>query len=225
MSILVVDDDRRVNEMICDIFDLENIETVSAYNGEQAITLIDKRSDIDLVILDIMMPVLDGWDTLEYIKKKSDAKVIILTALSGESDEVRAIRSGADDYVAKPFKRAVLLERAKRLISEKQTDNNFVYCSEDLELNLKERKVFVDGNEVRLTAKEFNLLELFLKNEKIVLTRDSLLDKVWGYEYFGSDRTIDTHIKMLRRAIGRHGEKIRTVRGVGYSFDAEVTKR
>lgn len=222
MSILVVDDDVRINELLTDIFTMEGYETFSAFDGEQALKLVEKNRNIDLIVLDVMMPEFDGWEVLSFVKDNTDCKVLMLTALSDENSEVKAIRSGADDYVAKPFKRAVLLERAKRLIAERTKERSLKYECEGLVLSVKEHKVYIDGNEVKLTAKEFNLLHLLMKNSSIVLTRESILDKIWGYIYDGNDRTIDTHIKMLRHSIGSYSDKIRTVRGVGYSFEGEV---
>lgn len=222
MTILVVDDDIRINELLCDIFSVEGYDTISAFDGEQALRRLEKNKDIDLVVLDVMMPEFDGWEVLKYLKDNTDCKVLMLTALSDEKSEVKAIRSGADDYVAKPFKRAVLLERAKRLVQERAKEKSLRYECDGLVLSVMEHKVYIDGNEVKMTAKEFNLLHLLMKNSSIVLSRETILDKIWGYVYDGNDRTIDTHIKMLRHSIGDYSDKIRTVRGVGYSFEGEV---
>jgi len=222
MKILVVDDDKNINELLCDIFSTEGYEVLSAFDGERALKKLEKNKNIDLIVLDIMMPELDGWEVLKYVKNNTDCKVLMLTALTDEKSEVTAIRSGADDYVAKPFKRAVLLERAKRLIQERTREKSRKYESDGLVLSVMEHKVYIDGNEVKMTAKEFNLLHLLMKNSSIVLSREAILDKIWGYVYDGNDRTIDTHIKMLRHSIGDYSDRIRTVRGVGYSFEGEV---
>ena len=222
MTILVVDDDIRINELLTDIFETEGYDTLSAFDGEEALRIIEKNKKIDLIVLDVMMPEFDGWEVLSFVKDNTDCKVLMLTALSDESSEVKAIRSGADDYVAKPFKRAVLLERAKRLISERKKEQSRRYECDGLVLSVMEHKVYIDSEEVKMTAKEFNLLHLLMKNSSIVLTREAILDKIWGYVYDGNDRTIDTHIKMLRHSIGAYSDKIRTVRGVGYSFEGEV---
>lgn len=222
MAILVVDDDIRINELLCDIFSTEGYEVLSSFDGERALKKLEKNKNIDLIVLDIMMPELDGWEVLKYVKDNTDCKVLMLTALTDEKSEVTAIRSGADDYVAKPFKRAVLLERAKRLIQERTREKSRKYESDGLVLSVMEHKVYIDGNEVKMTAKEFNLLHLLMKNSSIVLSREAILDKIWGYVYDGNDRTIDTHIKMLRHSIGDYSDRIRTVRGVGYSFEGEV---
>ena len=224
-KILVVDDDRRINELLVDIFSMEGFDVISAYDGEEAIEILDKVGDIDLIILDVMMPKIDGWDMLAYVKSRFDVKVLMLTALGEEDDEVRGIRSGADDFVVKPFKRAVLLERVKRLLSEYKDRNSVCYASGDLVLSQSECRVYVKGEAVKMTTKEYQLLMLLMKNPRRAISRDTILDKVWGFEYDGNDRTIDTHIKMLRQSLGEYGEKIRTIRGMGYSFDGEVTER
>ena len=152
-------------------------------------------------------------------------KVLILTALGSEMDEVRGLRSGADDYVAKPFRRAVLLERVKRLLSEYRLvrDKDF-YCGE-LCLKQSQCKVYIGNEEIKMTTKEYQLLQLLIKNNKVVLGRDTILDKIWGVGYDGNDRTVDTHIKMLRHSLGEpYNKYIRTVRGVGYCFDGDVTE-
>lgn len=224
-KILVVDDDIRINELITEIFNMEGFETVSAFDGSEAIAILEEANDIDVVILDIMMPKIDGWDSLAYIKTHYDVKVILLTALGDEENEVRGIRSGADDYIAKPFKRAVLLERVKRLISTYNERVDTKYISGPLTLVKGECRAYLDGVPIKLTTKEFQLLMLLMKNGRHALPREAILDKIWGYEYDGNDRTIDTHIKMLRHALGDYGYVIRTIRGTGYSFDAEVIEK
>ncbi len=224
-KILVVDDDKRINELMVDIFTMEGFDVAYAYDGDEAIEILEQVPDVEVVILDIMMPKIDGWDSLAYIKTHFDVKVIMLTALDDEEYEVRGIRSGADDYITKPFKRAVLLERVKRLISTYKDRTDTKYVSGPLTLIKSECRAYVHGVPIKLTTKEFQLLMLLMKNCKHALRRETILDKIWGYEYDGNDRTIDTHIKMLRHALGDYGYVIRTIRGTGYSFDAEVTEK
>lgn len=227
MSILVVDDDIKLNDMITEIFTIEGFEVINAFNGEEAIDILakDKKQNIELVILDVMMPELDGWDALEYIKKHFDVKVVMLTALSEEYDEVKGLRRGADDYVSKPFKRSVLIERVKRLLEIRAVQQSVVYKSDNIEINVSEHKVYIDGKVCNMTSKEYSLLLMFFKNARMVMTRELLLDKIWGFEYFGNDRTIDTHVKMLRHSLGEYGDRIRTVRGLGYSFEGDVIEK
>lgn len=224
-KILVVDDDKRINELMVDIFTMEGFDVLYAFDGDEAIEILEQVSDIEVVILDIMMPRIDGWDSLAYIKMHFDVKVIMLTALDDEEYEVRGIRSGADDYITKPFKRAVLLERVKRLLSSYKDKVDTRYISGPLTLIKSECRAYVDGVPIKLTTKEFQLLMLLMKNGRHALSRETILSKVWGYEYDGNDRTIDTHIKMLRHALGDYGYVIRTIRGTGYSFDAEVIEK
>ena len=171
------------------------------------------------------MPKIDGWEMLAYIKMHYDVKVLMLTALGEEEDEVRGIRSGADDFVVKPFKRAILLERVKRLVSDIKDRSSVTFVCEDLTLSQSECRAYIKGEPVRMTTKEYQLLLLLMKNAKLALSREAILNKVWGFEYDGNDRTIDTHIKMLRHSLGEYGERIRTIRGMGYSFDGEVKER
>ncbi|MBQ8504481.1 MAG: response regulator transcription factor [Clostridia bacterium] len=223
-TVLIVDDDKRINELLQDIFTIEGFEVISAYDGEQAIKILEENRDIPLMILDIMLPEFDGWQVLSYVKQYFDVKVIMLTALSDEYSEAKGIRSGADDYVVKPFKRAALVERAKRLINSSNVNRSCELRHERLRVLQKEMKVFIDEEEIRITAKEYQLLILLMKNSPNVLDRNTILEKVWGFDYDGSDRTIDTHVKMLRQSLLSYGDCIRTIRGTGYSFEGEVTE-
>lgn len=224
-KILVVDDDKRINELMVDIFTMEGFNVLSAFDGEQAIEILNNVKGISVVLLDVMMPKVDGWATLAYIKARFDAKVIMLTALDEEENEVKGIRSGADDYISKPFKRGVLLERVKRFINNANVKPDVRYISGPLVVSVGECRAFLDEVPIKLTTKELNLLVYLMENNKKVLTREEMLDKVWGYRYDVNDRTIDTHIKMIRHNLGDYGYVIRTARGIGYSFDAEVTVR
>lgn len=224
-TIIIADDDKRINELLQDIFTAEGYNIIPCFDGEEAINVLSKNDDIDLMILDIMMPVFDGWEVLDYVKSHFDIKVLILSALVDEYSEVKGIREGADDYVYKPFKRAVLLERVKRLLVENNAVRLCDMVLDELTVCQSECKVYINSEEIKMTVKEYQLLVLLMKNAPVVLSRDIILAKVWGVEYDGNDRTIDTHIKMLRHSLGKYGDYIRTVRGTGYSFDAEVTKR
>lgn len=219
--ILIADDDQRINELLQEIYEMEGYEVLSAEDGEKALAILEKEA-VDLLILDVMMPELDGWEVLDYVKRQYDTKILMLTALSDEYSEVRGLRLGADDYVTKPFKRAVLLERSRKLLGERRKALGQDLIWNGLKVCQAERKVYVDENEAKLTTKEFQLLQLLMQNAGIVLQREVILEKIWGMAYEKNDRTIDTHIKMLRRSIGMYGSCIRTIRGVGYSFDGEV---
>lgn len=221
-KILIADDDSRINELLQEIFTTEGYEVIAAYDGEEAIRCLEEDADVALLVLDVMMPKLDGWDVLEYVRQQFDVKILMLTALTGEADEVRGLRGGADDYVAKPFRRAALLERAKRLIQERQQHLGVSLSCGDLHVSQTECKVYRKEEELKLTLKEYQLLLLLMQNRKMVLSRAVILDKIWGMDYEGNDRTVDTHIKMLRQSIGEYGNHIRTIRGMGYSFEGEV---
>lgn len=220
--ILIADDDIRINELLQEIYEMEGYEVLAAEDGETALEILE-REPVDLLILDVMMPELDGWEVLDYVKRQYDTKVLMLTALSDEYSEVRGLRKGADDYVTKPFKRAVLLERSRKLLRERRKEAEQDLSWKELRVCQAERKVYVEGTEARVTTKEYQLLQLLMQNAGIVLHREVILEKIWGMAYDKNDRTIDTHIKMLRRSIGAYGTCIRTIRGVGYSFDGEVT--
>ena len=179
-KILIADDDERLNELLQEIFSMEGYETVPVYNGTEVIREIEKDRGIQLLILDVMMPGLDGWEALEYVKAHFDVKVLVLTALGGENDEVRGLRLGADDFVSKPFGRAVLLERARRLIHEQRKSERKDYVCGRLRISQQECKVYLDSSELRLTTKEYQLLLLLMKNSKVVLDRDSILNKGSG---------------------------------------------
>lgn len=224
-KILVADDDRKINELLRDILEMEGYEVSSAYDGQETLQMLEYDPHYDLLLLDVMMPKLDGWDVLGYIKEHFDVKVLMLTALDDEFSEVRGLREGADDYVAKPFRRAVLLERVRKLISVKQHSDLVDYCCEELVLSQKNCVLAVRGEVCHITPKEYQLLLLLMKNCNVALSRDVLMERIWGTEYDGGERTLDTHIKMLRRSLGEYGGRIRTIRGIGYCFDGEVVKR
>lgn len=223
-KILIADDDVRVNELLQDIFTMEGCQVRAAFDGEEVLRILGEDDSVDLLILDVMMPVLGGWDVLNYIKSHHDVRVLMLTALDDEASEVRCFQEGADDYVAKPFRRAVLLERAKRLIQSKRNHEGCEYRCGELRVNCQTYVVTISGEPIKLTVKEYRLLVLLLENSGIVLGRDVIQEKIWGYDFDGSSRTLDTHVKMLRRSLGELGACIRTIRGVGYSFDGEVVK-
>ena len=223
-TILIVDDDKRLNGLLEDIFITEGYRVISAYDGEQALRILEERPGIPLMILDVMLPEFDGWQVLDYVKNHFETKVIMLTALSDEYSEAKGLRSGADDYVTKPFKRAALVERAKRLMNSFYEQKNIRLICDKLQILQNEMKVYIENKEIKITSKEYQLLLFLMKNSPTVLEREVILEKVWGFEYTGNDRTIDTHIKMLRHSLGDYGDKIRTVRGVGYSFEGEVTE-
>lgn len=219
VSILIADDDDLLRNLVREIFEEASFTVYEAKDGEEALELFWEYTELSLVILDVMMPKLDGIAVLNEIRKKSDIPVLMLTALGDSVSELDCLRRGASDFVSKPFHYEVLLERVKNLlrITKAQDFENITVGI--LEMNRQAHKVFVSGKEVVLNNKEFQLLELLILNQNIVLTRDKILDRIWGYDYEGDIRTIDTHIKMLRSSLGDAGNYIKTIRGTGYSFE------
>ena len=218
MKILIVDDEKLIREVIKEYCENENYEVDEASNGEEALNLIQNNS-YDLLILDIMMPKLDGFSLCKKINDK-DIPIIILSARTDEFDKLMGFDLGIDDYITKPFSPKELIARIKAVLKRKKTSSQkFVY--ETLEVDFTSHNIKIDGVDIKFTPKEFELLEYFINNRNIALSREVLLNKIWGYNFFGDDRTIDTHVKMLRNTLGKYRDLIVTVRGLGYKFDAK----
>lgn len=216
MKILIVDDEKLIREVIKEYCYNENYEVTEANNGEEALQLINKEH-FDLLILDIMMPKLDGFSLCKQIKDKN-IPIIILSARTDEFDKLMGFELGIEDYVTKPFSPKELMARIKVVLKRnKQLESDFVYKT--LVVNYKAHNIMIDGKCVKFTPKEYDLLVYFINNANIALTREILLDKIWGYSFFGDDRTVDTHVKMLRNTLGKYRNLIVTVRGVGYKFE------
>lgn len=219
VSLLVADDDELLRNLVREIFEEESFKVYEAADGEEALDFFWAHSDLSLVILDVMMPKLDGIAVLDEIREKSEIPVLMLTALGDSASELDCLRHGASDFVSKPFHYEILLERAKNLLRITKAQDFDNITAGILEINRQAHKVFVEGKEVVLNNKEFQLLELLVLNQNIVLTRDKILDRIWGYDYEGDIRTIDTHVKMLRSSLGAAGNYIKTIRGTGYCFE------
>lgn len=217
MKLLIVDDEKLIRDVIKTYAEIENYETLEAEDGYQALEIV-KKEKIDLIVLDIMMPKMDGMTFLEEIKKDKNIPVIILSARNEEYDKLRGFDLGTDDYLTKPFSPKELLARIKAILKRtgKMIPNNYEY--KGLKIDYPARSVYIDNEEVKLTLKEYELLCYFVTNENIALSRNQLLNKIWGYDFYGDDRTIDTHVKMLRNNLGKYRDLIVTVRGVGYKF-------
>lgn len=217
MKVLVVDDEKLIREVIIEYLKQENYEYLEADNGMSAIELV-KNNDIDIVVMDIMMPKMDGFETSKEIKKISDVPILMLSARDTEFDKLSGFNIGIDDYLTKPFSPKELIARIKAIIKRINPEiEEFVY--EDLKVDYKAHNVTIMGKEIKLTPKEYELLIYFIKNKNIALSRETLLSKLWDYDYFGDYRTIDTHIKMLRNNLGKYRDLIVTVRSVGYKFE------
>ncbi len=219
MNILIVDDEILIRNVIKEYLKLENYTYDEAENGIDAINLV-KKNKYDCILMDIMMPKLDGYSAIKEIKKTSDAKIIVLSARTEEFDKLSGFDLGIDDYVTKPFSPKELIARIKAVTKRNKMPSQEIVVG-NIKLDELSRTVFIDNKEVEFTHTQFDLLTLFLKNENIVFTREMIIDKIWGYTYEAEDRTIDAHIKLLRVKLGKYKNSIKTVRGVGYKFTYE----
>lgn len=223
-KILIADDDELLRELLHDILEQEGYEVIEAEEGIRALELYKRTPDIDLAILDILMPGRDGISVLKEIQSSSDIPVIMLTALGNPENELEGFENGACDYVTKPFHKEVLLARvqaALRFKRNKRSEAFHIQRMGDLEVDLDSCTVYVKKEKAELTNKEYQLLTYLMENRNIVLTRDQILERIWGFDYEGDIRTIDTHIKMLRMDLKSCGNYIHTVRGMGYLFREE----
>ena len=222
-KILIVDDEKNIRNVIKEYAKFDGFETFEAEDGMQAVEMC-RTQDFDLIIMDIMMPKLDGYSAVREIRKTKQIPVIMLSARGEEYDKRFGFELGVDDYVTKPFSPKELLARIravmKRSAAPAPAGDNNVLKFEGLEINMSGREVFVDGKPVSLTPKEYDLLFYLVRNKGIALSREKLLEEVWGYDFYGDDRTVDTHIKMLRNSLGDYRKFIVTLRGMGYKFDA-----
>ncbi len=219
MKILVVDDEKLIRNVIREYLANEKYEVLEAENGFDALRVLETNK-VDLIILDIMMPRMDGFETLKEIRKTKDTPVIMLSAMKEEEDKLSSFNLGVDDYVTKPFSPKELVARVKAHLKRTNVKEN-VYTYKDLKVNYLGRKVTIENKEVNLTPKEYELLTYFIKNKNVALSREQLLNSVWDYDYYGDDRTVDTHVKMLRKSLGKYRDLIRTVREVGYKYETE----
>lgn len=219
MTILVVDDELLIRKVIREYLESENYKVLEAENGLDALRVLSSNK-VNLIILDIMMPKMDGFACLEEIKKTKDIPVIMLSAMKEETDKLNSFNLGVDDYVTKPFSPKELIARVKAHL-KRTVNNEEVYTYKDLIVDYRGRKVTINGKSVSLTPKEYELLTYFIKNKGIALSREQLLNSVWDYDYYGDDRTVDTHIKMLRKNLGIYRDLIKTVREVGYKYETE----
>ena len=226
-KLLVVDDEDKIREVIKEYAEFSGYEVTEAADGMSAIGLC-KLNDYDLIIMDVMMPKLDGFSSVKEIKKIKDIPVIMLSARGEEYDKLFCFDLGIDDYVVKPFSPKELMARVNAVLQRKSgSENNSaqVMKFDGLEVNFAARTITVDGERVNLTPKEYDLLFYLIQNKNIALSRDKLLSDIWGYDFFGDDRTIDTHIKNLRNNLGPYRNFIVTLRGVGYKFEYDDSKK
>ena len=222
MKILVVDDEVNIRNVIKEYAKFEGYEVEEAGNGMQAVEIC-KEKDFDIIIMDVMMPKLDGFSAIKEIRKTKNIPVLMLSARGEEYDKLFGFEIGIDDYVVKPFSPKEVMARVaaitSRVKNNSKTKKEDKYVFEGLEIDMLGRVVVVDGEKKELTQKEYDLLVYLIKNKNIALSREKILNEVWGYDFFGEDRTVDTHVKMLRNSIGKYRDKITTIRGMGYKFE------
>lgn len=217
-TILIVDDEERIREVVKEYCLLEDYNVLEASDGLEALEIV-KNNNIDLIVLDIMMPKLDGLSAFSKIKEIKKIPTIILSARSEEYDKLVGFELGVDDYVTKPFSPKELIARIKVILKRKNGDDSFNY--KDLKIDFLGHAVYIKDKELKLTPKEYDLLVYFVKNQNVALSREQLLSKIWDYDFYGEDRTVDTHVKMLRNNLGKYRNLIVTVRGMGYKFVAK----
>ena len=218
-KILVVDDEARMRKLLKDFLTSSGYEIYEAENGQKALEIFNIHNDISLILLDVMMPVLDGWSTLREIRKTSKTPVIMLTARGEESDELFGFELGVDEYISKPFSPKILVARVGALLKRCYPQNESITSFDGIVIDTNAHIVTVDGNSADLSMKEFELLQFLINNKGVALSREKILNHVWNYDYYGDSRTIDSHIKKLRKKLGKKGNHIQTIRGLGYKFE------
>ena len=222
LKILVVDDESRMRKLVRDFLTKKNFQVLEAGNGEEAMDIFYNEKDIALIILDVMMPKMDGWEVCREIRKNSKVPIIMLTARSDERDELLGFDLGVDEYISKPFSPKILVARVEAILRRTgQANPEDVLSAGGIVIDKAAHLATVDGKQMELSFKEFELLTYFLENEGIALSREKILNSVWNYYYFGDARTIDTHVKKLRSKMGDKGEYIKTVWGMGYKFEVD----
>ena len=221
LKILVVDDESRMRKLVRDFLVRQDFDVIEAGDGEEAIDLFYKDKSIALIILDVMMPKMNGWEVCREVRETSKVPIIMLTAKSEESDELMGFDLGVDEYIAKPFSPKILVARVEAILrrTNKLGDASEVKKAGAIVLDKTAHEVKLDGKTIDLSFNEFELLDYFLDNQGIALSRERILNSVWNYDYFGDARTIDTHVKKLRSKLGEHGDYIKTVWGMGYKFE------
>lgn len=222
LKILVVDDESRMRKLVKDFLTKKNFQVLEAGNGEEAMDIFYEEKDIALIILDVMMPKMDGWEVCREIRKNSKVPIIMLTARSDERDELLGFDLGVDEYISKPFSPKILVARVEAILRRTGQNNpEDVISAGGIVIDKAAHLATVDGKPMELSFKEFELLTYFLENQGIALSREKILNSVWNYDYFGDARTIDTHVKKLRSKMGDKGEYIKTVWGMGYKYEVD----
>lgn len=221
VKVLVVDDEARMRKLVKDFLAVKGYKVLEAEDGEQAVDLFFKDKDIQMVILDVMMPKMDGWEVCRTIRQYSQVPIVMLTARSEERDELLGFELGVDEYITKPFSPKILVARIEAILRRKSTMTGEIVNIAGIRLDKDAHEVYVDDAIVELSNKEFDLLAYFMENQGMALSREKILNHVWNYDYFGDARTIDTHVKKLRSKLGAKGDLIKTIWGMGYKFEVE----
>ena len=221
-QILIVDDESRMRKLIRDFLEREGYQILEASDGVEAMDLFYANKEIDLIILDVMMPRMDGWQVCQEVREYSKVPIVMLTARAEERSELKGFELGVDEYIAKPFSPKILVARVNALLKRvKHVTEEAAINAGGIVLDKAAHMVTVDGENVDLSVKEFELLSYFIENQKMALSREKILNHVWNYDYFGDARTIDTHVKKLRSKLGKKGNYIKTIWGMGYKFEVE----
>lgn len=222
IKILVVDDESRMRKLVKDFLEREGFEVLEAGDGMEAMEIFYEEKEIALIILDVMMPKMDGWQVCREVRQSSKVPIIMLTARSEERDELQGFDLGIDEYISKPFSPKILVARVEAVLRRTHgIDASSVMDAGGIEIDKSAHMVKIDGKEINLSFKEFELLTYFVENQGIALSREKILNNVWNYDYFGDARTIDTHVKKLRNKLGDKGNYIKTIWGMGYKFEVE----
>ena len=221
LKVMVVDDESRMRKLVKDFLGKKGFEVIEAENGEEAVDLFFEKNDIALIILDVMMPKMDGWQVCREIRQYSKVPIIMLTAKSDEKDELLGFELGIDEYISKPISPKILVARVEAILRRTNNIGDENVEIGGISINKTAHEVMVDGKVIELSYKEFELLSYFITNEGVALSRERILNNVWNYDYFGDARTIDTHVKKLRSKLGSKGDCIKTIWGMGYKFEAD----
>ena len=221
LKILVVDDEARMRKLVKDFLTNKGFQVIEAADGEEAVDIFFNQKDIALILLDVMMPKMDGWEVCKTIRKYSKVPIIMLTARGEERDELQGFNLGVDEYISKPFSPKILVARVEAILRRSNVMGPESTEVGGIRIDKAARQVTVDGNPVDLSYKEFELLNYFIENQGLALSREKILNNVWNYDYFGDARTIDTHVKKLRSKLGPKGEYIKTIWGMGYKFEVD----
>lgn len=220
--ILIVDDEQRMRKLIKDFLTAKGYSILEAGDGEEALEIYEKnKNKISLILLDVMMPKLDGWSVLRQIRQNSKVPIIMLTARGEEQDELFGFELGVDEYISKPFSPKILVARVEAILKRTNQDEKEIKEYEGIEIDKEGRTVKVEGKQIELSLREYELLTYLVDNENIALSRDKILNNVWNYDYYGDSRTIDSHIKKIRHKLGKKGKYIKTIRGIGYKFEVK----